>query len=223
MAITKLTVDDIIERVLKKVDNDDFTEEDALAALNQCNVHIATEIYIKELFTVSEVTIAANTNSVALPDDFLREFKFAYNKTISEQIKVYDSRRLLDRKLRGSRTSGNVRYACNDYPNIFVKYTPASDNILDIYYCAIPDDLEEGGEFPGYIPNNYIYNLYFNYACARLWDFVEEGMEGEKVNTLYHDDQADEHLKKLILFIGPDPDEPFMPDGVNHHFDFSDV
>ncbi|RLD19324.1 MAG: hypothetical protein DRI71_11955, partial [Bacteroidetes bacterium] len=142
--MAKLTVDEVIASVLNKVDEGSFVAADVIKTLNQCNVHIATELYIKELSTVSEITISADANTASLPSDFLRGFVFAYNSTIGRPVKVYDSRRLVDRKLRGIRTSGDVRYACNDYPNVYVAYAPAGDQLLDIYYCKLPTDLEIG-------------------------------------------------------------------------------
>jgi hypothetical protein len=66
-----------------------------------------------------------------------------------------------------------------------------------------------------------VYKLFFNYACAQAFDFIEDGVEGEKVNTTYHSNIAAVALNELNGFIGPDPDNVTCT-SVNTNFNFSD-
>ena len=219
--MARLNINDIVTKVIRKVRDGQHTT--LVTKKNQCNVDIATEISVKELAVVSEVTFTANENLVALPSDFLNKrgsLSKAYNHTINEHIKVYDSRRLLDHRTSIMGQGGNVLAIASDFPNVYYQYSPPSNQVVDLYYFAVPDDVISGSEFPNYIPNNYIYKLFFHYVCGYLFDYIEDGVRGEKVNTLFHNDKYDIELKKFKNFIGPDPDDPFIPRSYNPGFDF---
>jgi hypothetical protein len=215
-----MTVDNIIDRVVQKIQEESIDVDFILEALNQCNVHIATVIDIKELSTVSETTLLAGANVVPLPTGFHKKLVFAYNKTTNERVRVYDSRRLVDRKLSITGTTGNVISLCNDFPNIYYQYKPSSNQLVDVYYHKLPSNLIEGGLFPAYVPDSHVYRVFFNYVVSQCYDFLEDGMEGDKVNTTHHNTKFETALNELKLFIGPDPDHPdmMMPNGC---FDFN--
>jgi hypothetical protein len=227
--MAKITVDQLISRVLSKVNGDvakdDFDNDDILMAVNGCLAHIATVIDIKQLATVSEVILSADENTVSLPSDFCKNLVYAYNKTTNRPVKVYDSRRLIDRKINKI-TGGNVVCIAPDGDeNIYYQYIPPSNQTLDIYYHKMPDDLSIGGDFPSWIPNNFIYKLFFNYVVNELYDYVESGIEGQniegsKTNTVWHQERFNEVLAQFSKFIGPDPDTPFIPE---MNFDFEDI
>lgn len=225
--MARYDVNKMVEKIIDKIqdgdDSDLVSEDNVIDALNQCNVDIATEIDVKELATVAQVTLTAGLNSVALPLDFLPKrdnLTHCYNHTTNNHVKVYASRRLLDRKIATMGQAGNIVAVASDFPNVYYQKSPSTNQTVDLYYHAIPDDLEAGGIFPSYIPSNYVYTLFLHYVCAQFYDFIEDGIEGEKVNTLYHSDMYDKTIKKFRAFIGPDPDEPFIPNHPNPNFDF---
>lgn len=221
--MARLTVAKIIEKVSIKMQDDSpgLDEDSILDALDQCNLDIATELDIKELATVSEINLPADLNSTDMPVDFCKNLVLAYNKTTSDPIKVYDSRRLMHRASPDAPTGGNVMAICADGTQLYYRQTPPTDQIAELYYHRNPDDLIKKGDFPLYIPGNYIQKLYFHYAVGQLYDLKEDGRQGEKVNTLYHNDKYSENLAKFKLFMGGDPDKPFMPDN-DPNFDFND-
>lgn len=220
--MARLTVTEVTTRVLRKMQDDAFDATDVLTALDQCNVEIATILDIKELVTVSEVTFTNSQNNITLPSDFCKNLFLGYNKTTNRHLDVYDSRRILTRRLTHLDRAGNVEAICKDGENIFYQKVPAADQTGDVHYHALPDDLASDGEFPSYVPGNFIHRLYYNYAVAQLFDLVEDGIDGEKVNTLYHEDKFNKYLREFELFIGPDPDDPYVPRTPAYKFDFED-
>lgn len=219
--MARMTVEQLIERVLFKVEDGNFSEDDVLLSLDQCALDIATNCDIKQLATVSELTVVGGTNTIALPSDFCKELTYGYNKTSNHPVKVYDSRVLLDKAISTIGTKGNIRHIADDNPDLYCQYTPTNDQVLDIYYHKNPDDLALDGQFPMWVPSNYIYKLFYHYSVAQLFDIIEDGIEGEKVNTLYHEDRYQEELKKFKLYNGDHPDAPFVPHH-NQNFDFTD-
>ena len=191
-----------------------------LDVINQCNVDIASDIDIKELATVDTVTFTAGSNTVALPSDFHKNLDFGKNTSTNRNLIVIDSRRLIDRNIEKTTRTGNVMVACNDFPNIYYQYSPSSDQTGSMYYHKLPTDLTLTSEFPAYIPTGQVFRIFNNYILAQMYDVIEDGVEGEKVNTLHHMDQYTKALADFKLFIGPDPDLPDNMDKQNLFFDF---
>lgn len=219
-----MTVAKMVDRILNKIDDDSYDNDDVLDSLNRCAIHIASVITIKELATVGTVTAGAGDNTVSLPSDFQKNLVHAYNKTTGERIEVRKSRRLVDRYSDNPNTSGNVVVVCNDYPNLYFKNSPSSDQEIDLYYHRKPDEITfEDNIFPPYIPESHVFKLFYNYALNELYDEIEDGIDGEKVNTKWHESKFEKFLLELdVLIIGPDPDEAYQPLSTNPNFDFED-
>lgn len=223
--MAKMTVDQLIDRVLFKISDDDFVAADVLSAMDQCLVDIATILDIKQLATVSAVTALANQNAINLPDDYCKKLVYAYNKTTNNPIKVLSSRNTIDKNIGIRVTGGNVKYIAEEGSELYYQYKPSANQLLDVYYHRLPDDLEIGGEFPAWIPGNFVYKLFYNYSVNQLWDIKEEGIVGQgieqsKINTLFHQSEYNKALESFRVFIGPDPGHPYVPDSnVDFNFD----
>ena len=61
---------------------------------------------------------------------------------------------------------------------------------------------------PDGIPEHLIKPLLLNHAAASIFSEIEEGIEGAKVNTLYHEQKSQQALSALISFIGPEGRAP---------------
>jgi hypothetical protein len=61
---------------------------------------------------------------------------------------------------------------------------------------------------PDGIPEHLIKPLLLNHACSSIFSEIEEGVEGNKTNTLYHDGKFKEAMGALIGFIGPEGRRP---------------
>ena len=218
--MARLTVADLIERIGLKINRIDMGENFILSIFNQCNVDIASRINFKELATVSEVTFATGENSVLLPSDFHKNLDYGKNITTGRNLTVKYSRRVVDRIIGKMGKSGNVFIIANDYPDIYYQYSPLSDQIGQIYYHGLPTDLTLRSEFPAYIPSGFVFRIYYNYTLSQMYDVIEDGAEGEKVNTLHHMDHYEKAMEELTLFIGPDPDVPDNLSKYNQSFDF---
>ncbi len=215
------TVETVIKRVLKKIPRTNIVSDDVLEIINECLVDIASIIDIPQLATTEEATMVAGENLVTMDSSFHKKLSFAWNKTLNQKIRVYDSKRIIDNKLSTMGTSGNVIMMAPNFPDIYFQYSPASDQIATIYFHRLPDELEDNSIFPTYIPSNFIHGLFFNYSLERLYSSIEDGFEGEKVNTLHYQDKYDDYIKKYKLFLGPDPDEVTMQEPPTEGFDFS--
>jgi len=220
--MARLTVSDIVTRVQMKVTDSRIDGPFILSIVNQCNVDIASVIDVKELATTDDVTFLSGQNEISLPSNFHKKLIFAKNTTTNYNLTVKDDRRLVDRQMEKIDRTGNVIIICNDFPNIYYQYDPPSDQDGKIYYHKLPTDLELADGFPAYIPSGLVFRLYYNYVLSQVYDIGEDGLEGEKINTLYHDSQYNKALGDLKLFIGPDPDLPDNLNKNNHFFDFND-
>ena len=65
---------------------------------------------------------------------------------------------------------------------------------------------------PDGIPDHLCRPLLVNHACSAIFAEIEEGVEGNKTNTIYHDQKFQQAIAALIAFIGP---EGRAPQGIN--------
>jgi len=216
-----ITVVGLIQRIGLKINRIDMDRDFILAVLNQCNADIASRIDFKELATVDTITFTAGENTISLPSDFHKNLDFGRNTTTNRSITVLDSRRIIDRQMDRIDRTGNVILVALDYPNIYFQYSPSANQAGTIYYHRLPTDLTLDGIFPAYIPAGLTFRIFYNYTIGEMYDVIEDGVEGEKVNTMYHRDQYDKAAAELALFIGPDPDLPRRLDKNNTFFDFN--
>ena len=53
------------------------------------------------------------------------------------------------------------------------------------------------------LPDHLAKPLVVHHACAAIYSEIEQDLQGQKINTLYHEGEANKQLAKLIGFIGP--------------------
>jgi hypothetical protein len=61
---------------------------------------------------------------------------------------------------------------------------------------------------PDMLPSHLHRRLLVNYACKELFSRIEDGMDGKKANTAYHDNEYKTAFSELELWIIPRASEP---------------
>lgn len=199
------TVDTLVTRVLGIAQEPSYSAADVIELLYEGLVYSASRIYFPDLEQVGTVSTSTSTNIVALPSDYLKGLhRCTYGNT---QIKVYDNQRMLDRVLSAFNASGNVVGVAPRGRYLYYQNIPATSVDLVLHYIKMPDILEAGGNCPDYLPSGLAAPLLKHYALWKIFEAIEDGVEGEKVNTKYHEDEYEKALANLFLHFGPEPRE----------------
>ena len=202
------TVDEIIADVVDIIKDDSYSSSDVLRRMNKCLTLIARELAISDYEAVATVVTDVISNTVTLPPDFHFNLFDCRSDTHNRQIRVLDSRRLIDRQLYRLDTGGSVFLVAQSGRNLYYQRRPAVAETLRLFYYRIPDQLVEGGEMPVYIPLDMQESLFTNFACWELFSRIEDGVEGDKINTIHYKKEFYEALGEAVVFFKPEPKSP---------------
>lgn len=156
------------------------------------------------------ITIANSGPSyVPLPSNYQKNLFKCYSDTRNRWVHVYGSLRLLLREFSYVDRSGAVRGVAVRGSNLHYQLIPSSPETLYIYYYRKPTDMSDDDDTPDGIPESYHEDLLINFALKWIYSEIEDGIEGRKVNTAFHQGEFDKAFAKLSAFLGPEDKEPY--------------
>jgi len=162
-----------------------------------------TSAPLPHLEKTKEVATRLSSPFLMLPDDYHRELYFCYDTTGNREAKILKSLELLTMKFPKLNQAGNVFYAAVSGNRLYYQSIPSTIHVLRIHYFQKPVLLVENKDVPECLPSHLQRKLLVNYACKELFSPIEDGIEGPKVNTSYHDRKWEEALNALELWNGP--------------------
>jgi hypothetical protein len=198
----------LAEEIIGAIQDDSLGDfERILELFNECLLEIAGEFLLPELERWANVS-TNSTNKVALPYDYMRNLRYCKDVTSNHKVKVYGSRAQLDRHFYINDQSGRVVGVAPYGRYLHYQRIPADEAILKINYFAFPDKLLTRDDKPECLPWHLAKTLLRHYTLRELWSLKEDGMEGAKVNTQYHDSRYLQAKEAVFLFVGPEEKEP---------------
>ena len=205
-----MTGEALVERVQKRIDDNSFDEEAILEYLNEGLFDVAALIEIPDLAELGTVETVTDDDNVALPDDYMRKVTRVESVTnevnITEPGRSYEYlkfRRRHPLAADGSQVT-DVAVRAN---RLFYYPTPEAVETLQVAYLKNPDDITFGVG-PSVIPAHLQANLLVSYAAAQIFNLIEDGIEGAKINTDKQEQKYQMALVALDNFIGPKDSEP---------------
>ena len=205
------TVEQLIELVARKIDDDGYGDNIIVDFLNDGLLDIATKVLLPVLEEDAIITTILEENLVVLPSDFHRNV-FAASPVISSKIpiRVLNSAGQMKRKYNRLDNTGDVAHIAIHKGQLIYQPIPIIVQEMIIFYYRVPDNLEDDDD-TGLIalPANF-HKLLVEYACQQIFSEIEDGIDGNKVNTLYHERRYEKGLIDLQTFIKdgqslPDP------------------
>ena len=194
-----MTGEQLIDRVIKTVQDPSIESDEILDLLNEGLIEIAGRVRLPGLETTAEVVTVLDEFQVALPADYQHGLFDCQDQDKYNPIRVLNSKRQMLAKYGDLESSGLVRHVCAPaMDTLFYVPVPVEVRTLTISYYRLPDELTES-ESPSCLPAQF-HKVLFRYACAVLFDDIEDGMEGAKVNTGRHESKYEELVAKLQLF-----------------------
>ena len=164
---------------------------------------------LPDLFTTGTVTLTDSARHQSLPDDYQRNVIGVYSSGGVGQIPVMDSFQKFMQKYPVLETGSSLDAVVVHGKNLF--YHPAVSLDVTVMYYRQPDELEVFDDEPDCIPEPLQRPLLISYACEKIFNRIEDGIEGAKVNTNHYKTEFLEAVMALDRFIGDD--------GVPHYID----
>lgn len=179
---------DLSESVLSNVQEDSFDDDTILGLLNECAGVLSRKFILPALDAEGTVTALSSSPFVALPVDFQRNLYFCKDASTTNDIRVCSSKdqlaRYYDQRLVKSATYISGVAAVR--PNLYYAPTPVSATTLTLRYQKIPDTITISTELDDYILPHGFSDIWESYVLWKLYSKIEQGMEGQKVDTNYY-------------------------------------
>ena len=191
---------DLIEEVSGTILEEAYAADVILAALNRGQLACASRLLIPGLADgLGTVSTTTDSNAVDMPDDFHRElFAASIN---GDQIKIYDNKALLQVDMGHDLTrAGDAVSCCVAGLSIFYMDRPATVTPINLSYYRKPVPMtESSSSFPdGFQGENDLYDsALIAYACWKLFAQIEQGLEGNKTDTVYYKNEFEQALVDL--------------------------
>lgn len=202
----------LLHRIQRKIQDPGYDPDaDLIPLINQGLGEIATMIALPGLTTVSTIDCGEGP-SVDLPEDFHANLDHVYNQTTDSRVRVVKAFTDFIKRFPGLNGEGSVTHVCEHGSKLYFQDAPgtSSPETVLITYTTRPTlfDRSEGVTSIDYIPHEMQVQLLVNYAAKEVFDEIEDGIEGNKVNWNTHNKLYNEAFARLQAFLGVQPGTP---------------
>lgn len=202
------TPEDLVSSVKLTLRMPSITSTDIMNQVNKCYDYIASQVLLTALESSGVVDTLIGSISVPIPADWLYHRNlFSCEVEDNGPITVLNSKEHLRRVYPDFETvkqPGPIEYVLISGQTIVYYPIPSSVVALVCDFYKRPETVDTplegyscGHDLPGIIPIGLQPKILENYVCWQIWERIEDGIEGRKVNTAYYLGQFKEALVEL--------------------------
>jgi hypothetical protein len=173
---------ELVENVSNSIQDSSIEEDRILNLLIEGHRDLNFHCSLPSLIHSQNVTTLLNQNYVALPDTYSHGLFDCIDEVPTNIIRVFDSDAQMRKEYGHLQHVGLVQHVCA-IGTYSLRYQPvpeiARDLTLHFYRNPIP--ITEGATPEGLLPHQH--KILEHYALWRIWDDIEDGIEGRQVNT----------------------------------------
>jgi len=207
MATAETLIAGVIEMVCG---SPDATSANILPLLNEGLRMITGRILLPPLETFATVNTTLSANTSALPANYQHGLFAAQDGVKTLGIK--NSKGQMITAFGDLTQAGDVEAVAVVGSSLMYLPIPSTVVPLTIHYYRLPALLVALASPEGFTPQNVEFGekAMKHYAAASLWSNSEDGIDGEKVNTLYHEGQFEVMIARIqeITTEGVSPANP---------------
>jgi len=207
-----MTLDELIEAVQEVIQDSVFTEAKITTMLNRGLKVVAKGVLLPDkyqltpplpdLYSVDTVDTALNVGVCDLPLDYQRDLVQVVNESYDDIPIVPSFRKFL--KQNPKQDAGSVRICSPHGKTLLYRDIPSTAETLTVHYYQTPTLMEDGDDEPTGIPEHLQYQILVGFACSYIFNLIEDGMEGQKLNTMEWRKQYYQGLAELEIELGFD-------------------
>lgn len=168
---------------------------------------------LPDLYTTGTIETVVGSGVCPLPEDFNRDLIQVVNSG-GEGISIVPSfKKFL--AAHPDKPTGSVWTCSRHGKKLLYRDLPAEAETLDVHYYCNPPTLacnEDDDDEPTCIPDNLHYPLLVGYGCSQIFNLIEDGIEGKKVNTAMWNQVFIQGLLDLEIHIGFDAEPDYYDD-----------
>ena len=209
-----MTGAELISEVQSIIDDSSFDEETILDLLNDGLSMAAARVDIPGLAELDTVSTSTSADNVSLPSTYMRKLEGCYSvtneRTISGPGEMYDYLKF-KRKYPSATSGSRVEALAVRGESLFYYPTPTTQEELQLSYYRKPDTLTESSS-PDIIPEHLQKRLLCAYAAGQIFNKIEDGIEGQKINTENNRNVSMEALAELMAIFPTDAEAVYVSD-----------
>jgi len=208
------------------IQDNSWTEEMIEDLLNRALIAVSSGIILPgkfqlspplpALYSTGTVQTILDSGSCPLPANFNRELIQVVNPKF-EDIPINTSF-VSFLKNNPKQEAGQVRIVARNGLNLLYRDLPSSIETLTVHYYSQPTKMVLSGDIPDCIPEGLHKSLLVGYVCANIFNQIEDGIEGQKVNTIFWQKEFQYGLTNLEFLIEKDS-LPDYYDDINERID----
>lgn len=212
-----MNLESLISAVENIIQDSSYTSEDITDLINEAvsavakGVEVPGELGITsplpDLYATADVTLTDSARSVSLPADYQRGLFNVYG---TQHIPLMDSFARFIKRYPALETGDSVEACVVHGKSLF--YHPAVSGTVNVSYYKKPDTLTTDSDEPTCIPDHLHRRLLVSFACREIFNRIEDGIEGQKINTSAYDTEFYEAVMALDRELGNDATPEYIPD-----------
>lgn len=198
---------ELITNVQRAVKDGSFSESEILALLNEALLAVAFEFCLPELEATEELSFLDGDDLSDLPDDYHHDLWHIEPLDKTEKVNIHTSLHSLQRIYKDTDTGSTIQDAAVDGLTLHVRPILSEARDVRVHYYRVPETLvladpdaspSVAANSPEGIPAHLHNALLVNYVAAKLFDIIEDGIDGGKNNTRrYEEKYMTEGLRQL--------------------------
>ena len=198
----------LADEVADIVQDPSYSHSDIIRTMNVGLRYIAGRVLLPELEAWADLETDPNVNHIPLPADYQKNLRYCHSVTHNRQVRIVGSLLQSYRQFSELDQGGRVVHVMPKGRSLYYQRVPSTAETLRIAYYKYPDRLFSRWEKPTCLPVHLTHELLVSYAAWKLFSKIEDGVEGQKVNTQYYKGLFDIAMAELTFFLGPEEREP---------------
>ena len=195
------------------------SEEDIVRALGRGLYAAAGAARLPDLGTRARISLEPGQADAALPADLMHGPVSAFLLPAGGRVRLAPDLAAL-RRLWPHDSPGRVRFGAVAGGRLHVRPVPREGVGIEIDYYRLPQPLAGAGDKPEGLPPHLAGPLLVAFACRELFERLEEGADGNKVQTLAFGRRYEALLAELAALYGPQQTEPVDVPSANDPYGF---
>ncbi len=207
-----MNLSELVEAIENVVQDSDFTSTIITSLINEAVLKIATGDVLPgkyqvspplpDLYVKADVLTVIDAGFLSLPADYNRTM-FMVVDANGDAIRVQDSFKkfLVD---NSDESSGGVFVCAINGSRLHYRDIPTAATALTVHYYQTPETLVSVSDTPSCIPAILHRKLIVGYVCREIFNKIEDGIEGQKINTNYYATEYAGGLLDLEKIVGID-------------------
>ena len=178
-----MNLEEIRDEVKIIIQDPDYEDDDIDKYINQALSYAASLVNLPDLKAIELVDTVVSQNYVNL-STITGGFSGVLRRVVKEGVKIYPTLELMAIDYVDSwDDEGEVEAVCLEGNILWYQKIPTSAESLILVLYKNPSVLEDDEDIPSDIPSSLHKLLLVNGASYFIYNDIEDGIEGEKINT----------------------------------------